>query len=127
MTPKTQTLIMIFAVLLQGCMTSGVVKTGPDSYMARANSTAFSIDPAGGDAIANATIQANEHCAKMNKHMVSGSITTTRIGAGAQALLNFECVDSTDKDYRRPNIQPIVPFTNNAPTVVINQDLSKKQ
>ena len=59
-----------FLVLLSGCFTSGVVQTGPDSFMARAHSTIFTIDPAGGGAIANATELAVEQCAKLGKHLV---------------------------------------------------------
>ena len=111
-----------FLVLLSGCFTSGVVQTGPDSFMARAHSTVFTIDPAGGGAIANATELAAEHCTKLGKHLVVGSCTTSRIGAGAQAIVNFECVDKSDPDYARPKLSPV----GNAPKVIINNEINTK-
>jgi hypothetical protein len=107
-----------FVVLLSGCFSSGVVQTGPDSFMARAHSTAFTIDPAGGGAIANAIELAGEHCAKLGKYLVVGSTQVSPIGAGAQALVNFECVDKSDKDYTRTNLRPVVP--GSAPAAIIN-------
>lgn len=106
---------LCFIALLLGCTTSGVVQTGPDSFMARAHSTLLTIDPAGGGAIANAIELAVEHCTKLGKYQVIGSTQTSPIGAGAQAIVNFECVDKTDKDYARPKIRPI-----GTPTVIIN-------
>lgn len=107
-----------FIVILSGCTTSGIVQTGPDSFMARAHSTVFTIDPGGGGAIANATELAGEHCTKLGKYLVVGSSETARIGAGAQAIVNFECLDKSDRDYSRPKIRPMVPGT--APAVIIN-------
>lgn len=98
-----------FIALLSGCTTTGIIKTGPDSFMARAHSTAFTIDPAGGGAIANAIELAGEHCTKLGKYLVIGSTQTSPIGAGAQALVNFECVDKDDNDYERPKIRPVAP------------------
>ncbi|MGZ8217617.1 hypothetical protein [Methylomagnum sp.] len=110
--------IFISVGLLSGCTTSGVVQTGPDSFMARAHSTLFTIDPGGGGAIANAIQLATEYCSKLGKYQVTQSTQTAPIGAGAQAIVNFECVDKTDKDYKRPNIKPMIPGTS--PTVIIN-------
>lgn len=112
-------LISCMVILVTGCTTSGVVQTGPDSFMARAHSTAFTIDPAGGGAIANATELAGKKCISLGKYLVVGSTQTVPIGAGAQAIVNFECVDKSDQDYVRPNIRPMVPGT--APSVIINQ------
>jgi hypothetical protein len=107
-----------YIIVLSGCVSSGVVQTGPDSFMARAHSTLFSIDPGGGGAIANATELAGEYCTKLGKYLVVENYQTTGLGAGAQAILNFECVEKSDRDYSRPKIRPIVPGT--APTVIIN-------
>lgn len=103
---------------LAGCTTSGVVKTGPDSYMARAHSTVFSIDPGGAGAIANAIELAEKHCTELGKHYVVRNTQTSPIGAGAQALVNYECFDKTDKDYVRPKIQPA--GSGDSPTIIIN-------
>ena len=105
-------------VALFGCTTSGVVQTGPDSYMAREHSTAFTIDPGGAGAIANATELAAEHCSKMGKYLVVQGTQTTRVGAGAQAIVNFECLEKKDKDYVRPKLQSSSP--NSGQTVIIN-------
>lgn len=109
---------LIFVSLLSGCFSSGVVQTGPDNFMARAHSTAFTIDPAGGGAIANAIELAGEHCTKLGKYLVVRSTQTSRIGAGAQAIVTFECVDKSDRDYSHTNLQPVVP--GSAPAVIIN-------
>jgi S1-C subfamily serine protease len=100
-------IILVSAAALSGCLTSGVIQTGPDSYMAREHSTAFSIDPGGGGAIANATKLAGEHCTKLAKYLVVRNTNITRIGAGAQAIVNFECLDSEDRDYVRPKLTPV--------------------
>jgi hypothetical protein len=47
--------------------------------MAMAHSTFFTIDQAGGGAIANATEFAVEHCTKLGKHMVMGNYMTTHL------------------------------------------------
>lgn len=111
-------------ILATGCTSSGVVQTGPDSYMARAHSTLFTIDPAGGGAIANAAELATEHCSKMGKYHVVRNTQISRVGAGAQAIVNYECVDKNDRDYIRPKIQPLFPNVDSGPTVIINNTVN---
>jgi hypothetical protein len=96
---------IFFLFIIAGCTSSGIVQTGPDSYMAREHSTLFSIDPGGGGAIANAITLATKHCATMGKYLIVGNTQTTPIGAGAQAIVNFECVNKNDRDYVRPKLQ----------------------
>lgn len=103
---------------LAGCTSSGVIPTGPDSFMARAHSTPFTIDTGGGGAMANAIGLASKHCIELGKHHVINNTQIAPIGAGAQAIINFECVDKSDRDYVRPKLTPMVP--NNSPTVIIN-------
>ena len=111
---------MLFGIiLLTGCTTSGVIPTGPDSFMARAHSTPFTIDTGGGGAIANAIVLANKHCISLGKHHVISNTQITPVGAGAQAIVNFECVDKSDRDYVRPKLSPMLP-NNNSPTIIIN-------
>jgi len=112
--------VVLFLVMLTGCMPSGVIQTGPDSFMTRAHSTLFTIDPAGGGAIANATELAAKHCASLGKHLVMGGYQTSKIGAGAQALVNFECLDEGDRDYVRPKIR-----NNSGHSITINNNISK--
>ena len=111
-------LTILSLALLCGCTTSGFVQTGPDSFMARAHSTLFTIDPAGAGAIANATEIGAKHCTDLGKYLVVSNTQISRIGAGAQAIVNFVCVDKNDKDYVRPKIQPMSP--ESTPTIIIN-------
>jgi hypothetical protein len=106
-------------VLLAGCTTSGVIPTGPDSFMARAHSTLFTIDTGGGGAMANAIGLASKHCIELGKHHVISNTQIAPVGAGAQAIVNFECVDKSDRDYVRPKLSPMMP-NNNSPTIIIN-------
>jgi hypothetical protein len=115
-----QFIIFCGLTFLAGCTTSGVIQTGPDSFMARAHSTLFTIDTGGGGAIANAIELAGKHCTKLGKYHVLGSTQIAPVGAGAQAIVNFECVDKTDRDYVRPKLSPMIP--NNAPTIIINNN-----
>ncbi|WP_336939375.1 hypothetical protein [Acinetobacter modestus] len=110
-------LAIFITVALTGCMSSGVVKTGRDSYMATGNSTPFTIDTGGGGATANAIKLGTKQCDSLGKQFVLQNTTTRPIGAGAQANINFVCVDTNDSDYVRPNITPV---PQQAPTVVIN-------
>lgn len=106
----------IIGVMVGGCVSSGVIQTGPDSYMARAHSTMFSLDVGGGGAIANAVKLGTKECLKQGKYFVMGSTQTRPIGAGAGAIVNFECLDKSDQDYRRPKLTP----QNSSPQVIIN-------
>ena len=108
-------------LLLCGCTTSGVVQTGSDSFMARAHSTLFTIDTGGAGAIANATEIGAKHCADLRKYLVVSNTQISKVGAGAQAIVNFECVDKNDKDYVRPKLQPVSP--NNSPAIIINNNV----
>lgn len=110
-------LAIFITFALTGCMSSGVVKTGRDSYMATGNSTPFTIDTGGGGATANAIKLGTKQCDSLGKQFVLQNTTTRPIGAGAQANINFVCVDTNDNDYVRPNITPV---QQQAPTVVIN-------
>jgi hypothetical protein len=115
-------LTLLSTVLLCGCTTSGFVQTGPDSFMARAHSTLFTIDPGGAGAIANATEIGAKHCTDLGKYIVVNNTQISRIGAGAQAIVNFECVDKSDKDYVRPKIQPMSP--DGSPAIIINNQIN---
>ena len=105
-------------VLLAGCTTSGVIPTGPDSFMARAHSTLFTIDTGGGGAMANAIELASKYCTGLGKYHVVNNTQISPVGAGAQAIVNFECVDKSDRDYVRPKLSPMMP--KNSPTIIIN-------
>lgn len=108
-----------FAFLfLSGCVATGVVQTGPDSYMATGKSTPFTIDTHGGGATMNAIKLGTAHCQGLGKQFVLQNTTSSQIGAGAQSNINFVCVDSTDKDYVRPRITPKA----NNPAIVINNN-----
>lgn len=109
---------VVLGVVLGGCASTGVIQTGPDSYMSRAHSTMFSLDVGGGGAIANATKLGTKECAKQGKNFVMNNYQTRPIGAGASAVVNFECVDKSDQDYRRPKITP----QNSSPQVIINNN-----
>ena len=109
----------LVVAILSGCTTSGIVQTGPDSYMAREHSTAFTIDTGGAGAIANATELAGKHCTKMGKYLVVQGTQVAPVGAGAQAIVNFECLEKQDKDYVRPKLQPHS-APNTTQTVIIN-------
>ncbi len=93
--------------VLAGCVTSGIVQTGPDSYMAKGHSTLFTLDAGGVGAIQNAIQDANEFCAKQGKGAVITSTQATPMGAGGNAMVNFVCLDKNDPAYQRPNLQPI--------------------
>ena len=63
-----KTLIALgFLVMLSGCLTSRVVPTSPDSYMAHGHSTYFTIDAQGDGALSSTIEIAAEYCAKLGK------------------------------------------------------------
>ncbi|WP_457970640.1 hypothetical protein [Acinetobacter calcoaceticus] len=113
--------ILIMAILLtiiSGCAATGVVQTGPESYMATANSTPFTMDTNGGGATINAIKLGTKQCNTNGKQFILKNSSINKIGAGAQANINFICVDSNDRDYTRPNITPV----NQSPAIVINNN-----
>ncbi len=92
---------------MAGCVKSGIVPTGPDSYRAHGHSTLFSLDAGGANAIANAIDDANEFCAEQGRSVVVGSTRSTPMGAGATSVVNFQCLPTDDPGYQRPNLQPV--------------------
>jgi hypothetical protein len=102
------TFLLLFPCLVfSACVTSGIVQTGPDSYMAKAHSTLFTIDAGGVGAIQNAIQEANEFCAKQGKGTIIQSTQAVPQGAGGNAMVNFVCLDKNDPAYQRPNYQLI--------------------
>jgi hypothetical protein len=100
-----------YAILLSfclfGCITSGIVQTGPDSYMAKAQSTLFTIDPGVVGAIQTAVEDANEFCAKQGKGMVVMNTQAVPHGACGNATVNFVCLDKNGPAYWQPNLQTV--------------------
>ena len=109
---------VMVVVLLTGCTTSGVVPTGPDSFMAHGHTTYFTVDGAAG-ALSNATEVAGEYCAKLGKNLVVGSYDTHWVaGAMYTSTVNFECLSKGDAEIARPHLQPIVAGAQ--PSTIIN-------
>lgn len=115
---KKLLLILSTSLLFIGCAATGVVQTGPESYMATANSTPFTMDTNGGGATINAIKLGTKQCNAVGRQFILKNTSINKIGAGAQANINFICVDSNDRDYARPNITPI----NQSPAIVINNN-----
>ena len=113
---KTLISTLILA-LFSGCAATGAVQTGPASYMATGGSTPFTIDTNGGGATISAIKIGTKQCENIGKNFVLKNTTINKIGAGAQANINFICVDSNDVDYVRPNISPVT-----KPSIIINNN-----
>jgi hypothetical protein len=100
--------LLIPCLLLTACVTSGIVQTGPDSYMAEAHSTVFAIDPGVAGAIQNAIEDANEFCAKQGKNMVvMNTQAVPSWGVCGNATVNFVCPDKNGPAYWDPNLQAV--------------------
>ena len=112
-------ILLCSLIFLNGCTTSGVTQTGPDSYMGRAHSTLFTIDPGGAGAIANAIKLASAHCAELGKHHVIKNTQTSKVGSGAQAIINYECLSEDDPDYTKPELEPA-----EGPAIIINNQVN---
>jgi hypothetical protein len=98
--------VLLFAVPLAGCISSGPMSVGPDTYMISDRAP-----PIAGGAMAaetNAVTEANAYCQSLGRQMVLQSdqngVTNSRIV--------FRCLLPGDPELKRPNLKP-------APNVVI--------
>jgi len=103
-----RTLILVAILALSGCASStGVVPTGPDSYMVtREGGSAF----VGTNGLkADAYREASDYCAKNGKTI---EVVSTQEQSGGfmrypHAEVNFMCLSPGDRDYGHTKLVPI--------------------
>ena len=99
---------LFLAVLVAGCASnSGVVPTGPDTYMvSRQAATGFS---GSGTLKAEAFGEANRYCAGQKKTMQVGNTNEATgpviLGNFPKAEVQFMCLDAGDPDLTRPKLR----------------------
>jgi len=101
-----RTAIICFATILAGCATSsGIVPTGPDSYMVSRSAGWGSANAS--SVLADDYREANEFCAKDGKKMETVHTQTSPMyfGHRPEAQLDFMCLQPGDSQLRRPMMQ----------------------
>lgn len=94
-----KTWLVILALVLTGCASTGVVPMDKDTYMLAKRSAQVGFGPADG-AKADVYREANDFCAKQNKKLETVKLDMTNSGFArpASASLEFRCVsDSPSK------------------------------
>ena len=94
------------AVLLTACAHSGIVPTGPDTFMIANSEWGFS---SGGYQKAKVMKEASEYCKSQGKEMLP--ITTSQndvsFGKTPAAEVQFRCLSPGDPELKRPMLQPM--------------------
>jgi hypothetical protein len=96
--------IIVAALLLAACVTtSKVVPAGKDSFMIVASVDCANCTPSQ----VRAVDQANAYCGTLSKFMVIRRMNGEKfdLGIGNKTTLIFSCLDKSDPEYTRPNLQ----------------------
>lgn len=102
-----QRVLLIFAALvLTACAHSGVVSTGPDTYMIANSEWGFT---SGGVQKAKVMQEASEYCKSIGKQVlpISSSQNDVAFGKTPAAEVQFRCVPQGGSQLQRPALQPV--------------------
>lgn len=98
----------LIGILVAGCTSTGVVPTGPDTFMvAKQSSTGFH---SGASVTADLYREAGEYCAGMGKRILPVNVAAVDGVPGrsfANSNLEFRCLYEGDPELRRPNMTPV--------------------
>jgi len=98
--------VLIAAAVVAACAHSGVVSTGPDSYMIANSEWGFT---SGSYQKAKAMQEASEYCKSIGKEMlpISTSQNDVAWGKTPAAEVQFRCLSHGDPELQRPTLQPV--------------------
>jgi len=94
-------ILVTFAVLIAGCVTSPVVSVGPDSYSLTARQCDICSSAEG-----KSITTASQYCEGIGKHLVIRNQNNSSDWHGAtHSTIFFSCLNSNDPEYTRPNMR----------------------